>query len=54
MDCVEFLQFFMNIGYVGIEDEKYAIYTHVVANHAVAEKYIIENGVLEVLQVNLR
>jgi hypothetical protein len=49
MDCVEFLQYFMNIGYVGVEDKKYVIDISVVANDAVAEYYIIENCVLEVL-----
>jgi hypothetical protein len=49
MDCIEFLQYCMNIGYVGVEDEKYVINISVVANDAVAERYIIENCMLEVL-----
>jgi hypothetical protein len=48
MDCVEFLQYFMNIGYVGVEDEKYVINIPVAANDAVV-KCIIENCMLEVL-----
>jgi hypothetical protein len=39
----------MIIGYVGVEGEKYVIDIPVVANDTVAEKYIIENCVLEVL-----
>jgi hypothetical protein len=49
MDCVEFLQYFMIIGYVGVEDEKYVIDIPAVAKDAVAEKYIIKNCMLEVL-----
>jgi hypothetical protein len=49
MDCIEFLQYFMNISYVDVEDEKYVIDIPVAANDVVEEKCIIENCVLEVL-----